>query len=156
MEKKIPSWKTLFQITEALELAALRKDARSHNRLYGSLTFSQSRVCVALIRLLEKQPSGVSLKELAAELKISPGATSELVEELVRKGIVSRTQNENDRRSVSIRFLDNVMALHQSASREIERTYRKMLDVLSGEEQREWERLLETIIKGYHSGKGQN
>ena len=81
MEKKIPSWKTLFQITEVLELAALRKDARSHNRLYGSLTFSQSRVCVALIRLLEKQPSGVSLKELAAELKISPGATSELVEE---------------------------------------------------------------------------
>ena len=40
MEKKIPSWKTLFQITEVLELAALRKDARSHNRLYGSLTFS--------------------------------------------------------------------------------------------------------------------
>ena len=69
MEKKIPSWKTLFQITEVLELAALRKDARSHNRLYGSLTFSQSRVCVALIRLLEKRPSGVSLKELAAELK---------------------------------------------------------------------------------------
>ena len=78
------------------------------------------------------------------------------MEELVRKGIVSRTQNENDRRSVSIRFLDNVMALHQSASREIERTYRKMLDVLSGEEQREWERLLETIIKGYQTGKGQN
>ena len=81
MEKKIPSWKTLFQITEVLELAALRKDARSHTRLYGSLTFSQSRVCVALIRLLEKQPSGVSLKELAADFHAFYNAERVLVDD---------------------------------------------------------------------------
>ncbi len=149
MEKKEPSWKTLFQITEVLELAALRRDARTNNRLYGSLTFSQSRVCVALIRLLEKRPSGVSLKELAAELEISPGAASELVEELVRKGIVSRTQNENDRRSVSIKFFDNIMAMHKAASREIECTYRKMLKNLTEEERLQWDRLLEKIIQKY-------
>ena len=72
------SWKTLFLITEQLEQAALRKEAQMNSKLYGNLTFSQSRVCIALIRMLEKMPEGVTLKQLSAELEITPGATSEL------------------------------------------------------------------------------
>lgn len=154
MGQEAQSWKILFQITEQLEQAALRKNAQSHNKLYGNLTFSQSRVCIALIRMLEKQPDGVSLKELSAALEITPGATSELVEELVKKGIISRTQSKNDRRAVCIKFLDNFTAMHKAASREIECTYRKMLAVLTEREQSEWSRISEKIITGYYTEKG--
>ena len=70
MGEELQSWKSVFRLGELLELAAARKQAQSHNRLYGNLTFSQSRVCIALIRLLEKQPEGVTLKQLSAELEI--------------------------------------------------------------------------------------
>ncbi len=119
-----------------------------NSKLYGNLTFSQSRVCIALIRMLEKMPEGVTLKQLSAELEITPGATSELVEELVKKGIVSRTQSKNDRRAVCIKFLDNIMAMHKAASREIDCTYRKMLAVLTEQERLEWARISEKIITG--------
>ena len=94
MGEELQSWKSVFRLGELLELAAARKQAQSHNRLYGNLTFSQSRVCIALIRLLEKQPEGVTLKQLSAELEVTPGAASELVEELVKKGVVSRLQEQ--------------------------------------------------------------
>ncbi len=149
------SWKTLFLITEQLEQAALRKEAQMNSKLYGNLTFSQSRVCIALIRMLEKMPEGVTLKQLSAELEITPGATSELVEELVKKGIVSRTQSKNDRRAVCIKFLDNIMAMHKAASREIDCTYRKMLTVLTEQERLEWARISEKIITGCQTEKGQ-
>lgn len=87
MGEELQSWKSVFRLGELLELAAARKQAQSHNRLYGNLTFSQSRVCIALIRLLEKQPEGVTLKQLSAELEVTPGAASELVEELVKKAL---------------------------------------------------------------------
>ena len=154
MGEELQSWKSVFRLGELLELAAARKQAQSHNKLYGNLTFSQSLVCIALIRLLEKQPEGVTLKQLSAELEVTPGAASELVEELVKKGVVSRTRSETDRRAVCIRFLDNVMAMHRAASKEIENTYRKMLSVLSAEELSEWERLLDKILNSYQ--KGQN
>lgn len=154
MGEELQSWKSVFRLGELLELAAARKQAQSHNKLYGNLTFSQSRVCIALIRLLEKQPEGVTLKQLSAELEVTPGAASELVEELVKKGVVSRTRSETNRRAVCIRFLDNVMAMHRTASKEIESTYRKMLSVLSAEELSEWERLLDKILNSYQ--KGQN
>lgn len=154
MGEELQSWKSVFRLGELLELAAARKQAQSHNKLYGNLTFRQSRVCIALIRLLEKQPEGVTLKQLSAELEVTPGAASELVEELVKKGVVSRTRSETDRRAVCIRFLDNVMAMHRAASKEIENTYRKMLSVLSAEELSEWERLLDKILNSYQ--KGQN
>ena len=96
----------------------------------------------------------MTLKQLSAELEVTPGAASELVEELVKKGVVSRTRSETDRRAVCIRFLDNVMAMHRAASKEIENTYRKMLSVLSAEELSEWERLLDKILNSYQ--KGQN
>ena len=72
----------------------------------------------------------------------------------MKKGVVSRTRSETDRCAVCIRFLDNVMAMHRTASKEIESTYRKMLDVLSAEELSEWERLLDKILNSYQ--KGQN
>ena len=152
MGEELQSWKSVFRLGELLELAAARKQAQSHNKLYGNLTFSQSRVCIALIRLLEKQPEGVTLKQLSAELEVTPGAASELVEELVKKGVISRTRSESD--AVCIRFLDNVTAMHRTASKEIENTYRKMLSVLSAEELSEWERLLDKILNSYQ--KGQN
>ncbi len=47
-------------------------------------------------------PVGVSLKELSHLLKLSQGATSKLVDRMVRLGLVERVQDESDRRAVRI------------------------------------------------------
>lgn len=66
------------------------------------LSMKQHLVMKKVYEMMEKAPDGVSLKDLANALHLTPGTVSELVEALVRKDALQRVQNPHDRRAVMI------------------------------------------------------
>ena len=99
-----PLWQVIFFLADGLRESAsevLKDDPRG---MLNQMTVNQVRIIVKLGHLLKQHPEGVSLKLLAANLKLSPAATSEMVDSLVRKGWLSREVNSADRRSIAIKL----------------------------------------------------
>lgn len=149
------SWKHLFFISDMLERAALEFNAESGDDRYAGLSVSQRRAYIAIKKLLDRERDGISLKALSSELRVTSGAASEMVEVLVNKGIVTRTQSKSDRRAICIDFPDELKRRHRLTEQVIQQEYESVLDVLSPEERTQFEALLKKIYTEY-SKKGQN
>ena len=67
-------------------------------------TGSQLRMIKRIYELTARKKEGIQLKALAAVLKITPAATSEMVETLVRRGALERRVDIRDRRAVALRL----------------------------------------------------
>lgn len=81
-----------------------------HHDLPGELrklTVNQIRVLDRVYVLTRTRPEGISLKTLADSLQITNAATSEMVETLVHKTVITRVNNPNDRRAISIRLSED-------------------------------------------------
>ena len=75
-----------------------------HTRTYSRgpeprATWAQVRVMGCVLFTPQGQ---ARVKDISRELGITPGAVSQIVEELVRSGMVKRTVNEQDRRGINI------------------------------------------------------
>ena len=68
--------------------------------LPSRLPLSQLRVVGVIY---DRHPEGVMLKDIADELKLTPGAVSQTVDVLVREDIVKRTVSPTDRRAIILR-----------------------------------------------------
>ena len=73
--------------------------------------------------LTETKPEGVSLKELAASLALTSGAASAMVEMFVRRELLERRTDQQDRRAVRIRLSESGRRL----IRELGRTHTVIL-----------------------------
>ncbi|MBR5878973.1 MAG: MarR family transcriptional regulator, partial [Akkermansia sp.] len=80
-------------------------NAPSKKKLYG-LTVRQGSAISQLRLMLEHEPMGVALKDLAARMQMTIPAASIMVDAMVTKGYMERTPNPNDRRAVCIRLTD--------------------------------------------------
>lgn len=88
-------WKDLTLLTGRLhELCAVAPE------IAGQLTLAQARV-LKIIYL--RAPEPVILKDVAAELDITPSAVSQVVDGLVRQDLVERLPSPTDRRAVILR-----------------------------------------------------
>jgi DNA-binding MarR family transcriptional regulator len=81
-------------------LLRLARELRHETESLG-LTSRQA----TLLWLIRSHP-GLSLRELAAEERISPPAISGHVDRLVKAGLVERTRDEDDRRRVGLELTD--------------------------------------------------
>lgn len=77
---------------------------------------------------------GISLKELAEHLDITPGAATQLTEALVKSGLVSRKDDTVDRRVVHLHLSADGRKLMQKLSKARIELSRRMFDDLSDEE----------------------
>lgn len=100
MGEKIPLWTKLFRLPGHIRGGDLRELTKGLSRL----SLNQLLLLQCLYNLNRQDPDGVPLKKLAAELKVTPATASEMVDTLVRKGIVERRHSETDRRAVAIRL----------------------------------------------------
>jgi len=73
------------------------------------LTARQMAAVVALAR-----HPGITMSELAAALGVGRAATTELVERLVRKGVVRRARDADDRRAVRLDLAPGARALAEA------------------------------------------
>ena len=85
----------------------------------GHYTGSQLRMITRIYELTRNSSDGLQLKTLAKVLHITPAATSEMVETLVKRGALERRIAANDRRAMSLRLsreLENCFPLRRSPS----------------------------------------
>lgn len=68
---------------------------------------SVSGPLVRVLFAVGRSPAGVTVKELAASLRVTAGAASQFVESLAVRGLVTRTEDPHDRRLVRIRLSDD-------------------------------------------------
>ena len=93
-------------------------------------TGSQLRMINRIYELTRHNSEGIQLKMLAGVLRITPAATSEMVETLVRRGALDRRVDPHDRRAMSLRL-----------STELESHFRKSEEFL--------DRLLDKFFVGF-------
>ncbi len=94
-----------FEISDSFRRIALEAQA-SYSEMLSGMTVRQHRVIKEVSIMTETQPDGISLKELSERIELSAAATSELVESLVQKNILTRKPCPVDRRAVRITLSD--------------------------------------------------
>ncbi len=149
------AWKQLFLLSDALERAGIEHHANQWGDVqYAGLTVAQSRAYITLWKLLDTHPEGISLKTFSRKLQVTPGAASEMVDLLVNKGLVTRTQNPSDRRSICINFPEDLKRKHAFTEEVIRQRYDALLAPLTPAQKQEFEHLLQIIYEEYNK-KGQ-
>ena len=97
-------FKALFTLVDDMRDRAGEREEFSNS---WKITVQQLRLLRTVERLTRtKSPEGVMLKTLAEALNVTPAAVSGMVETMVKRGYLQRTQAEDDRRSVRIRLSD--------------------------------------------------
>lgn len=61
---------------------------------------------IHILMILTEHPNGLSIKELAELIQVTPGAISQFVDQLVKRKCVTRVSDVSDRRSVRVVLAD--------------------------------------------------
>lgn len=69
---------------------------------------------IAIMMRLGQRSTGISMKELAAELSMTSGGVTQLVDKLVEKALVERAEDPADRRSVLLTPSATASAMHDN------------------------------------------
>ena len=93
-------WEVCIECTDRMKDQAIKMFASQFHGMANDITIAQMKVIQAVIKLVEQQPEGPTLRNVADYLGITPGATSTAVDLLVRNGILLRQINPNNRRAV--------------------------------------------------------
>jgi len=91
-------WRAVFRIGSYMR----ERNIGSEDKIFYRLTYNQLR----MIQCVYVCGPGLSLKILAEKLGITPAAASEMVNTLVRKGVLTRQESTRDRRAISISISD--------------------------------------------------
>ena len=95
-------YKALFTLVDDMRERACERREFSNS---WKITVQQLRLLQTVERLTRtKSPEGVMLKSLAEALNVTPAAVSGMVETMVNRGYLQRTQSETDRRSIRIKL----------------------------------------------------
>ena len=95
-------YKALFTLVDDMRDRAGEREEFSNS---WKITVQQLRLLRTVERLTRtKSPNGVMLKTLAEALNVTPAAVSGMVETMVKRDYLQRTQAEDDRRSVRIKL----------------------------------------------------
>ena len=140
MERKIPLWEKLFQLPGNIRGGDIRDVSQGLSRL----SLNQLVLLNTLYKLTRDKTSGVALKTLAAELKVTAATASEMVDTLVRREIVERRHSESDRRAVEIRLQKEWLELF----RQHERNYDRRVNAFFSDrpaEREEFERVVDEL-----------
>lgn len=148
MENSIKSvWKEfvnismlLRDVTNKIRLLEDPKDISEMNRL----TVAQAKVANFIF---EHNNEAIMLKDIAKSVKVTSGAASQMVDYLVKKGLVVRTQNDQDRRAVIITISDKGRDLIKSA----QARYNDITDEIFADISKEDEEAFVRVLKHTYS-----
>jgi DNA-binding MarR family transcriptional regulator len=110
--------------------------------LKGDLTFSQIEILHFIGVAGEK-----TMKEIALYLKITPPSVTELVEEMERKNLVKRKNDQKDRRIVSVTLTERTKKHYLSIAQSKERLLNRMLSKLNQREKKELAKIINILNK---------
>ena len=87
-----------------------------------------------IMKLTATNPGGITLREFAQVMQSSPSSASVMVDSLVNRGLLERTQNPNDRRTICIRLSDKGCATLKESRELVTRDLAELVGRLSAEE----------------------
>ena len=120
-------------------------NAPSKKKLYG-LTVRQGSAISQLRLMLEEEPMGVALKDLASRMQMTIPAASIMVDALVTRGYMERTPNPNDRRAVCICLTEKGNALFDDIYARFHDEVDRRAQVLTTEELEVFTRVVEKML----------
>jgi DNA-binding MarR family transcriptional regulator len=97
---------------------------------------------VRILFLIASKPEGVSVKELAEVMDVTPGAVSQFIDTLVVKGLVTREEDRSDRRLLRIKFTEYANNNFEKFKKDYFTSVSRVFDSLSDEEILQLTRLL--------------
>ena len=102
----------------------------------GHYTGSQLRMITRIHELTRDNNEGIQLKTLAGVLQITPAATSEMVETLVKRGALERRVAANDRRAMSLRLTKDLEDIFQNAEQHLDSLLENFFEQMPPEQQK--------------------
>lgn len=127
---------------------ALRDHGMCHARNADKVTLAQEKILAVVF----EHPEGVMQKDIASELKLTPGAVSQSIETLVREGLLERFPSPTDRRAVSIRPSERCRLLREKMYDHFTRFMESVLDEVGESDRRAFVGVLNRIIEKAASG----
>lgn len=110
-----------------------------HHEAMNRLTIAQAKVANYIF---EHNAEDIMLKDIAKSVKVTPGAASQMVDFLVKKGLVIRKTNENDRRAVIISLSDKGKEIIENARKSFETITDEIFESISQEDEETFVRVL--------------
>lgn len=126
-------------------IMTLRDLGRMMRSLYEGKA-SQKRILIILDEL-----KTVTQRDLTERLGIKPGSASEILSKLESAGLIIRTQNEADRRTVDICLTDTGRQLAADALAQRQKRHEEMFSGLIEEEKQELLALLEKLCADWRN-----
>jgi DNA-binding MarR family transcriptional regulator len=97
-----------------------------------------------LFTIASKKEEGTSVKELAEKTNVTPGAITQFVDALVKKDLVKRDEDLNDRRIVRLTLTDGAKSKIEQLHRDFLTAASRSFDVLRNSEIKQ---LIELLAK---------
>lgn len=141
-------WRNLLRLADQLGSSGVTKCD-----LPNRLPLSQLRVVGVIY---DRHPDGVMLKEIADELKLTPGAISQTVDVLVRENIVERSASPSDRRAILLRPTAMGLELKEQHSRQVENVMQSISKDISAEDFATFANVLERLLEQMNVLQSQN
>lgn len=107
---------------------------------------SQKRVLIIL-----NETENITQRDLTERLGIKPGSASEILSKLEGAGLILRTQNEADRRTIDVRLTDAGRKLAAEALAQRRNRHEEMFSCLSEEEKQKLLSLLEIVCNDWRT-----
>ncbi len=123
-------WRQLFRVVDSLSVS----NAVLVDRTISNLTYNQLRMMKMVYILNRDFPEGVTLKVLAESLGITPAAASEMVDAMVRKEVLLRELNAQDRRAVAIQLSEDCRQRFLEGEKNFDRLIGDFFKTVSKEE----------------------
>lgn len=143
-------WKALMPLADLLgEFSAPRSDFQK----YSDLSIRQMKALKTVWYIQEKNPQGTTLKNLAEEIRLTPGSASELVDSLVRRNLLARVQNPKDRREVRITLTEESITVINACIRNMDMICLELLKELPESDRPVLISGLETILNNLNKRK---
>jgi DNA-binding MarR family transcriptional regulator len=138
---KMPLWEKLFILPRNIRGGALRDGGARLARF----SLNQLLLLNSLYSLTRDVGGGVPLKTLASELEVTPATASEMVETLVRRGILERCHSKVDRRAVEISLRSEWKAFFRANENDYMRRVEAFFAAQPPEERRKFEDTVDAL-----------
>jgi len=87
-----------------------------------------------LITIARSSNNGLSVKELAESINVTPGAITQFADALIKKGLVERESDINDRRIVRMKLTTSGRSQFETLTKEFLAAATQAFDILSNDE----------------------
>lgn len=132
-------WRNLLRLADRLGNSGV-----TECDLPSRLPLSQLRVVGVIY---DRHPAGVMLKDIADELKLTPGAISQTVDVLVRENIVERTVSPADRRAILLKPTATGLKLKEQHSQQVENVMQSISKDISPDDFATFANVLERLLE---------